>query len=128
MRWRTPIVVVACTGMVIYTGILVNDYDFRKLATEPPRPRRVPPEAVWDGGMKGGSFILCGVRLKANVNHCIIYHDTSGMIWSEGDFRLMPGDSAAQANELSYAGYDGVVIHLTDGRVLAEVPSTGSDN
>ena len=128
MIWRTPLIVLACTAAVIYSCVAINNYDFRKLATAPPRPKGVPPEAVWDGGMKGGSFILCDVRPRENVDHCIIYHASSGIVWSQGDFRLMPGDKAAQANELNSAGYDGVVVRLTDGRVLAEIPAKRSDN
>lgn len=127
MSWRALLIVVACIATIISAGIFVNNYDFRKLATEPPRPNGVPIEAVWDGGMKGGSFILCDVRPKENVNHCTVYHASSGIIWSQGDFRLMPGDRAAQPDELSYVGYDGVVIHLTDGRSLAKVPPKSSN-
>ena len=78
--------------------------------------------------MKGGSFILCDVRARENVNHCTVYHASSGIIWSQGDFRLMPDDRAARPNELSYAGYDGVVIHLTDGRSLVEIPPESVSN
>jgi len=98
--WRTPLIVVARTAAAIYGGIVVNDYDFRKLATAPPRPKGVPPEVVWDGGMKGGSFILCDIHPREKVNHCIIYHASSGIIWSQSDFRLMPGDKAARANTM----------------------------
>jgi hypothetical protein len=128
MGWRTLLTVVACAAAAIYAGSLINNYDFRRLATEPPRPNGVPAEAVWDGGMKGGSFILCDVRITENVDHCTIYHASSGLIWSQGDFRLTPDDRAAQLNELSFAGYDGMVIHLTDGRVLTEVPSNRPKN
>ena|ERR1700722_18183722 len=94
----------------------------------PPHPKGVPSDAIWDGGMKGGSFILCDVRIKENVNRCTIYFDSSGIVCAQGDFRLRPDDRAARADELRYAGYDGIVIHLTDGRVLSNVPAKPADN
>ena len=125
MKWRIPPIVVVCIAAVIYGGNVINNYDFRKIVSPPPRPKDVPPQAVWDGGAKEGSFILCDVDLKKNVNHCTIYHASSGIIWTNGDFQLVPGNRAARTAELNYAGYDGVVIHLTNGSILAEVPTKG---
>ncbi len=88
----------------------------------PDRPAGVPSEAVWAGGLDGGSFILCDVDPSRKVNKCTVYDDSAGQIMERGDFRLKAEDRAASAAELTYAWADrGGTIGLADGRVLKRV-------
>ena len=88
----------------------------------PDRPAGVPAEAVWAGGLDGGSFIRCEIDPARNVDKCTVYNDYSGQIMEQGDFRLKDEGRAARAEELKYAWADwGGMIGLADGRVLSRV-------
>lgn len=83
------------------------------------RPAGVPKAAVWAGGLDGGSYILCEIDVKRNVNVCTVWNDYSGQIVDQGDFRLLKAGRAATKSELSYRWADrGGRIGLDKGLVL----------
>lgn len=84
--------------------------------TAPERLPGIPSQAVWAGGVDGGSWILCRVEDKKNV--CTIFSDSTGEVVATGAFVLRETDRPASQNELQYDSFDGQVIHLLDGRVL----------
>lgn len=85
----------------------------------PDRPAGVPPQAVWAGGLDGGSFILCGIDSKKDVNNCVVYNEDTGQVMDRGAFRLRTENRAARTEELQYnwADWNGM-IGLADGQVL----------
>lgn len=88
----------------------------------PERPQGVPSEAVWAGGLDGGSFVLCQIDLTRKVNTCTVYNDFSGQVVEHGDFRLKGEDRAARLEELNYSWADGGgMIGLKGGRTLVRV-------
>ena len=104
--------------LIVVAAVLTGCY--RKFP--PDRPAGVPSEAIWAGGLDGGSFILCEVDPNRKVNKCTVYNDYTGQIMEHGDFRLKAEDRAARAEELKYAWADwGGMIGLADGRVLKRV-------
>jgi hypothetical protein len=104
--------------LIILSAILLGCY--RKFPPE--RPASVPSEAVWAGGLDGGSFISCEIDAARNVNICTVYDDSAGEVMEHGDFRLKAEDRAARVEELKYAWADrGGTIGLTDERVLERV-------
>ncbi len=88
----------------------------------PKRPAGVPVNAVWAGGVDGGSFIFCDIDRGWDVNTCSVYNDYTGEIMERGDFRLKAESRAARAEELKYAWANwGGSIGLSDGRFLVRV-------
>lgn len=88
---------------------------------QPPqaRPRGVPKEAIWAGGLDGGSYISCTVDLVRNVNFCRVWNDYSGDIVEHGEYRLRRAGRAASKSELRFEWADrGGWIGLRDGLVL----------
>jgi hypothetical protein len=55
----------------------------------PVKPDGVPKEAVWAGGLDGGSFVFCDVDPAQDVNHCRVWNDYNGMLIESGAYRLL---------------------------------------
>lgn len=81
---------------------------------QPPshRPKGVPLNAVWAGGLDGGSYFLCVVDKEKRVNPCTVWNEETGSVIVSGDFWVSGQDRAAIAEELKYGWYDGHVIGL----------------
>ena len=110
-----PIVVLALVALAVSCG-------YRKVP--PDRPAGVPAQAVWAGGLNGGSFIFCEVDSSIDVNKCTVYNEDTGQVTEQGDFRLKIERRAARAEELKYAWADwGGRIGLVDGRIRRRVQS-----
>jgi hypothetical protein len=111
-----PLVVSPATLML--AGFLV-DCGIRK---PPERPAGVPAEAVWAGGLDGGSFVLCDADSGAPANNCAVYNEDTGQVMDRGSFRLKPENRPARKDELRYAWADwGGQIGLSNGRTLARL-------
>jgi hypothetical protein len=89
----------------------------------PPRPRGVPANALWAGGLDGGDFILLSPAKAAGIFSARIYNDHSGELDFSGDLRLSkPSTAPIDVNDAkSYSGWDGETLHLRDGRSLKPV-------
>jgi hypothetical protein len=86
------------------------------------RPRDVPPDTVWAGGIDGGHYFHCGVDQKKGVNPCTIWNEETGEIVVQDDFWVFGEDRAATAEELAFNYWDGERIGLQnitgEGRYL----------
>lgn len=93
----------------------------------PERPTNVPPEAVWSGGVDGGSWILCSPLDERRIRYaCKTYNDFNGTMSSDGEYILMRIGWNAEKQcatytevnefigELNYNGFDGRTIRLRD--------------
>lgn len=88
----------------------------------PQKPTGVPDEAVWAGGVDGGSFIFCDVDPLRRVNRCKVWNDFNGKIVESGEYRLLKEGRVAEQSELAYSWADGAGwIGLKGGLVLANV-------
>ena len=88
----------------------------------PPRPSGVPAQAVWAGGMDGGSYILCDISSSRDVNHCTVWNDSTGRMEEEGDYRLLYKNRAATRDELQFHWADRAGrIGLRDNEVLIKI-------
>ena len=65
----------------------------------PHRPTGVPSNAVWAGGVDGGSYFLCGVDQKRGVNPCTLWNDATGDVMLQDDFWVSGEDRAATLEE-----------------------------
>ncbi len=91
------------------------------VAEPPPRPAGLPADAFWVGGPDGGVFM----RLEPPTGDATTYsgaidYEFDGSVWYEGRLRLEPADGAPfdVRERQQIAGWDGIQIHLTDGRAL----------
>jgi hypothetical protein len=89
----------------------------------PPRPRGVPAEALWAGGVDGGDFIQLSPAKAAGIYSAKIYNDHSGELDFRGALRLSkPSAAPIDVNDpKTYSGWDGETLHLRDGRSLKQV-------
>lgn len=90
----------------------------------PERPDSVPDGAVWAGGPDGGEWIDClPIKDSAGCFRCDMYSDQSGeqyeqFWWGNGIYCSRNGEYTMDSLMLLYSGFDGTVIHLTNGDVL----------
>lgn len=92
-----------------------------RTAFEPPRPPKVPAEAVWVGGPDGGVFIDCRRAGSSAEYDCRLYHDHTGDLWDSG--RYVGSSEPPLFNPRkaeSYQGFDGERIILNDYRTLVK--------
>jgi hypothetical protein len=90
-------------------------------SVEPHKPRTVPKESVWVGGLDGGAFVLveecpkCGKSL-----YLAQIHGDSGWVWYKGMLRINKPDGTRfdVSSKDSYDGWDGTRLYLRDGRFL----------
>ena len=99
----------------------------------PARPAAVPADAIWLGGAKGGAWIRCEELTKEPQTgySCTTYHETSGDVWTQGEYRLATWlwDNAAHAPRFEprvdssaskprYESFDGHIVYLHGYAVL----------
>lgn len=104
-------------------AICLSLSDGKRRTRAPPRPRGVPQEAVWAGGIDGGDFILLGPATPDGTYFAKIYNDHSGDLEFSGKLRLKaPGTAPIDvANPKTYSDWDGTSLSLRDGRILQRV-------
>ncbi len=85
----------------------------------PPRPKGVPLDAVWAGGVDGGSFISCSYNAANGLNLCAVYNDYTGQREAQGQFKISGPTRAEDVGRFAYSAFDGKKIYLKDGSVLA---------
>lgn len=88
---------------------------------DPPRPKGVPPEAVWVGGPDGGVFLIVREATGAPDTYLLtVYHDRTGEVWYNGPAAVQPPGKGKlePARAETFSGWDGEKLILTDGRVL----------
>ena len=101
---------------------LVFDSGCTSKATAPAKPSGVPPNAVWAGGVDGGSFFECDTDTTHNVNRCLVYNDYTGDVAGGGFFRLADANRAATRDELRFQFFDGEDRIEVEGHTLVRVP------
>jgi hypothetical protein len=116
---RTRLLRYAHLLAVLVVATIVAGCSF--VAEEPPRPAGVPADAFWVGGPDGGVFM----RLEPTADNGAtyrgaVYNEFTGSVWYEGRFILEPAGSPPVnvRDRRILSGWDGVAIHLTDGRAL----------
>ena len=116
-------------GNRIVTLVLVAvavSCSYRKVPRD--RPTGFPTQAVWAGGLDGGSFILCEADSSRDVDKCTVYNEDTGQVMDQGSFRFKAEDRAARPEELKYAWADwGGMIGLADGRTYSEFTRQRAD-
>lgn len=93
----------------------------------PPRPQNVPSDAVWAGGLDGGSFIVMKALSKPNWYSAQIYSDATGDLVFQGTLALdqESGPVLDLGDPKALDGWDGDTLHLRDGRSLSIRRLTG---
>lgn len=81
------------------------------------RPRGVPQDAVWAGGVDGGAWIRCQ-RRSSTEYFCAVFDDQAGEPWARGLYALQGAAAPRAGEELPYGGFDGDTIHLVGGGTL----------
>jgi hypothetical protein len=90
-------------------------------ATQPTRPKNVPPAAIWAGGPDGGNWFWCDFVLDRSWNKCSVYADVTGALLEKGQFQLKDEGRAAAEAELQFAYYSLGEIHLANNRTLVRI-------
>ncbi|NOY84567.1 MAG: hypothetical protein GXO96_07075 [Nitrospirae bacterium] len=93
----------------------------------PPRPKSVPNDAMWIGGVDGGAWIL----LKKNqsdpeyIYRAEVYGDQAGNQWYIGRLEVIPNSqpSVPLGRAGAYGVWDGDRLLLEDGRVMRAIDS-----
>jgi hypothetical protein len=67
----------------------------RLVVHEPPRPRDVPPSAVWGGGPSCGTFLDCRPAGGGSLFECTVFHERTGQAIARGMF-VLHGDAGAE--------------------------------
>lgn len=96
----------------------------------PERHPGIPQDAVWAGGSDGGAWISCKRSQNKDKVLCVTYFDHDGSVWSEGQYFFKKSSWNKEKEEpvysapavgfksLTYTGYDGEFIYLSDSHVL----------
>ena len=97
--------------------------------SEPKRKVGIPKDAVWAGGIDGGSWILCSNQKEFKYD-CTIYNDHTGELMARGTFlhrrvsynisteKLIVEELKAEKTLPSYSYYDGDFIRLDGNEAL----------
>ena len=124
------VVGIAIICAVFITLLILNppEITFEEVKTaEPNKPKSVPEEAFWAGGIDGGNFILIRKDEKGNnVFSAEIYNDYTGDLEYSGTLKYS-GVAIAQkslSDPAFYQGWDGEKLHLANGEYM----STHKDN
>jgi len=126
-RSADPLHLVGCAWLSMTRGliilmVLLFTHTGCYRAYPPQKPRGVPPEATWAGGLDGGAFIHCDVDHTKDVNRCRVWNDFTGQLIESGEYRLLKEGRAAKPSELVYSWADfGGWIGLEHGLVLANL-------
>ena len=79
------------TWKVALLGALLIVSCSRSGSYSPPRPARLPPEAIYAGGAVGGDWVACDGGSDGAL-HCRIFDHESGDLRRESWFRYCPQD------------------------------------
>lgn len=113
---------------IIILSILLSSCEYSHPGP-PERAQGIPKDAVWAGGLDGGSWFLCN-KEKGFRYFCRIYNDYSGELEAKGDFihkRFYWDDKKNKAVITSlkndktlppYSSYDGYNINLELNEIL----------
>lgn len=86
----------------------------------PDRPKNVPSDAIWVGGLDGGVFLDLK-KISDQVAQGTVYTDL-GDIFYRGRLEITEGQIDFPLNSmLAYQGWDGENMMLRDGRLLASI-------
>ena len=85
----------------------------------PERPKSVPAEAVWAGGIDGGGWVVCSTS-SSEYNECTIF-DEGGGSQGPGRYVLKSSGRAARSDELKYTYLTGKAIGLQGGLELTRI-------
>jgi hypothetical protein len=118
--------IVLIAAVVVAASVTFN-CKVRRLDSEPEppaRPASVPANAVWAGGVDGGSFILLEPTKKANQYSARIYGDSAGDVMFDGVLQVDQQGTASLdvRNPKTFSFWDGDTLYLTDGRSLSPRP------
>ncbi len=94
--------------------------------TAPPLPAGVPEDSVWLGGPFDGAFVHLSPAAGTDAPYeGTVYYDYSGEVAYAGAFRLEPPEPGPVdvTDRSQLTDWDGVAIHLADGRRLVPVQS-----
>lgn len=116
-------IVVMC--IVFVTILIINppEITYEEIETSAPsKPKSVPEEAFWVGGIDGGNFIL--IRKKANGNSMFsvqIYNDYTGDLEYSGTLQYSGNVTGGKSfgDPTFYQGWDGEKLHLTNGETMS---------
>lgn len=90
----------------------------------PERPKSVPVESIWVGGLDGGVFLNLKVNENSSKNKYWgeVYY-SSGDLAYKGEFKVVPEESSSFEYKApsSYQGWDGDTIYLSNGGQLQVV-------
>ncbi len=84
----------------------------------PEKPKGVPSEAVWAGGLDGG-WVVCSTP-SSDYNECTVY-DEGGRSQGPGRYVLKGSRRPAKPEELKYTYLTGKAIGLEGGLELTRV-------
>ena len=89
----------------------------------PPRPKGVPANAIWYGGLDGGRFYLMSPAQADGTYRLKVYNDWSGELESNVELRLDQPSSAPirVRDQKTFEGWDGNELRLSDGHTLSRV-------
>jgi hypothetical protein len=97
---------------------VADAFGFEPQVVVPERPSSVPISAAWAGGSDGGAWIECSVDPEKNANWCTVWNDQTGDVWARTLFVDRAAGEAVPGSALQYSSFNGLLIDLSDGRVL----------
>ncbi len=80
----------------------------------PHRPKKVPFDAVWTGGVDGGDWIQCK-NIIDHLYECHIFSDWDGTKISSGQYCL---EGNIEKGDITFRMYDGEIIYIKGGRLI----------
>jgi hypothetical protein len=92
------------------------------VAEAPVKPKSVPKDAFWVGGIDGGNFILVNKRSSETDSYtAYIYNDFSGDLEFEGVLKYSGNKPMEMplTDPASYFGWDGEKLYLSNGGYMA---------
>jgi hypothetical protein len=104
-----PVAVTVLCGLVIWAC----RYDYT-----PERLPGISEGAVWSGGPDGGIWLECFLDEQENADWCTAWSDQTGSVVARTYFVYRESGDPASEDELRGAFFDGIDIHLPDGRRL----------
>lgn len=115
--------VIICTVFAIFLVLNPPEITFEEVVTTAPsKPKSVPENAFWVGGIDGGSFILISEKVNAdNVFSAQIYNDYTGDLEYSGMLKYLGviKDEKLLTDPTFYQGWDGEKLHLANGEYMS---------
>jgi hypothetical protein len=92
-------------------------------ADSPPnRPKTVPSQAMWIGGVDGGAWVVMSKPADQlpHIYYAEIYGDQAGDKWYIGRLELQPANDPVldMTDPETFGVWDGDNLQLKDGRIL----------